>query len=237
MGHIGAGAFADNLGGLPAAARYQVRNVVAGQKEYQPFIDILYLDLSDLINHLQANPQRRHHLSEDSLTEEIITGLSVAGYNASHDRSSGGHVDITIQLGPHTWIGEAKKDKKFSDGYRQLIARYRPASGDFEHNQGGMILYHTQRTDLLTRRSNWVKQFKKDFSEIYSPVHVEDCPKSRFAFITRHKHPVSGLDYTVRHMMVGLQFFPTDASARISEKKSLTKSLGDKPLAKRKSSS
>lgn len=223
MGHIGAGAFASNLGGLATAARYQMRNIVAGQPDYLPFVNLLYEDLNDLIHHLQANPQRRHRLSEDSLTEEIITGLSVAGYNAAHDRSAGGHVDITIHLGPHTWIGEAKKDSKFSDGYRQLISRYRPASGNFEHNHGGMILYHTQKADLVTRRENWIRQFKKDFSETYNSLKVEDCAISRFAFISKHKHPVSGLEYVVRHMLVGLQFFPMDASARASAKKANTK--------------
>ncbi|MDN4052249.1 hypothetical protein QPK32_04110 [Massilia sp. YIM B02763] len=214
MKHIGAGAFAQNLGGLSIAARYQERNVIAGKSEYEPFVELLYTDINDLINHMQANPQRRHALGEDSLTEELIMGLSVAGYDASHDTSAGGHVDITVKLGPHSWIGEAKKDQKYSDGYRQLVTRYRPASGNFDHNHGGMLLYCTSQTDLLTLRQRWKEKFEEDFKGSYSPLNITDCSKSRYAFYSSHKHPVSGHDWVVRHMLVGLQFVPQDASAR-----------------------
>ena len=219
MTHIGAGTFAQNLGGLSIAARYQERNVVAGQAAYEPFIKLLYTDLNDLINHMQANPQRRHSLSEDTLTDEIIMGLSVAGYDATHDTSAGGHVDVTVKLGPHSWIGEAKKDQKFSDGYRQLVTRYRPASGNFEHNHGGMLLYCTTQTDLLTLRQRWKDKFKQDFESIYSPLSIMDCGLSRYSFVSSHKHPVSGDDWVVRHMLIGLQFSPQDASARSSAKR------------------
>jgi len=222
MAHIGAGTFAQNLGGLSIAARYQERNAVAGQAAYEPFVKLLYTDLNDLINHMQANPQRRHELGEDSLTDEIIMGLSVAGYDASHDTSAGGHVDVTVKLGPHSWIGEAKKDQKFSDGYRQLVTRYRPASGNFEHNHGGMLLYCTTQTDLLTLRQRWKDKFKEDFDEVYKPLDIVDCDTSRYAFVSSHKHPVSGSDWIVRHMLVGLQFKPEDASARSSAKRRAT---------------
>jgi hypothetical protein len=214
--HIGANKYARNLGGAAAAARTYQRNAIAEDPDYSKFVVLLYHDLDDLIHHLQANPQRRHQAGEDALTDQIVMGLHCMGYDASHDKSSGGHVDLTIELGPHTWIGEAKKNSKYSEGYRQLVSRYRPASGNFDHNHAGLILYSNKKTDLLSQRNTWLSKFKADFSGVYSPISYSACPISSYAFFTDHKHPVSGKPFWVRHMMVGLHFSPTDASARAS---------------------
>jgi len=216
MPHIGAAKFASLLGGNGVASRYLQRGAVSASKDYIAFVKLLYLDIDDISNTLQSNPQRRHRLSEDGISDEIVSNLGTAGYDASQDTSSGGHVDITVRLGKHTWIGEAKKDQKFDEGFLQLSTRYTPASGNFKHNHGGMLLYCTRGPDLLTMRAKWLK--KLSGMRGFRRLETIDCPESDFAFFSRHVHPVSGKHFIVRHLLIGLHFRPQDASARRSAK-------------------
>jgi hypothetical protein len=189
------------------------RLATAKSSDYIRFARLLAQDITDIANIMQANPQRRCKLGEDGLTDEIVLGLSVAGYDASHDRASGGHVDVTVKLGGHSWIGEAKKDSKYDEGYKQLITRYRPASGNFSHNHGGMLLYFTGKSDLIAHRDVWHSKFMNAFQRTYPDLETISCEYSDYAFYSRHKHPVSGKPFVVRHLVVGLQFHPQDASA------------------------
>lgn len=215
-GHIGAATYASRLGGNGVAARYMRREAVSIGEDYQPFVDLLYEDISAILNTFQANPQRRHEFGEDAITDELVSNLSTAGYEAWHDVSAGGHVDVTVKLGKHTWIGEAKKDQKFDEGYLQLITRYRPLSGNFDHNHGGMLLYCTTKATLKVQVERWKEKFVLTFSNEYPNFKTWDCPSSKFAFFSSHDHPITGYPYIVRHMLVGLHFEPQDASGRRS---------------------
>lgn len=214
---IGAGKFANLLGGNGVAARYQQREAMSRSKNYVGFVQLLYADLDDIINTFQANPQKRNQDGEDRITEELVSNLGTAGYDASHDTASGGHVDLTVKLGRHSWIGEAKKDAKFDEGFKQLSDRYRPASGNFHHNHGGMLLYYCKGADVTTQLDRWRKKlptvtYKNGIK--FKKLETIDCPTSEFSFFSRHMHNVTGKYFIVRHMAVGLQFEPSDASGR-----------------------
>ncbi|MBI3728694.1 MAG: hypothetical protein HY254_10250 [Burkholderiales bacterium] len=225
MDKLGAGQFAILLGGNGLAARYQERIALLYSENYDSFIKLLYKDLDGLINQFQANPQNRNKKNEDGLTEEFVTNLCTAGYTASHDTSSGGHVDITVRIGVHSWIGEAKKDSKFDEGFKQLCTRYRPASGNFEHNHAGMLLYLCKGPNILKRKKAWEKKLKTlDFESI----STYDCKENLNHFYSSHVHDVTGREFIVRHMPVALQFTPTDASARRSKTAQSVKILNEK---------
>lgn len=231
---IGAARYAHLLGGNGLAERYLRRSEVANSKDYSAFIELLYEDLDSIIKDFQANPQRRSKDSEDRLTEEMVGYLNTSGYSAYHGTSSGGHVDLTVMLGRElTWIGEAKKDQKFHEGFLQLSTRYRPAGGDFSHNQAGMILYCCKPPDLLSRRTSWIK--KVSGMAQFKELTAYDCPKNRYMFYTKHIHEVTGEDFIVRHMFVGLIWEPKDASARgakarAAENSKLKSTIGTKVL-------
>lgn len=210
---IGAASYAHLLGGNGIAGRCIRRGLIAHSKNYDSFIELLYEDLDSIIEDFQSNPQRRHADSEDRLTEEMVGNLNTAGYTASHGTAAGGHVDFTVMLGGKdlTWIGEAKKDQKFDEGFLQLSTRYRPAGGNLSHNQAGMVLYCCKPPNLTQRRTTWMEkvlgmpQFEK--------LSAYDCPKNKFFFYTTHTHELTGQAFIVRHMFVGLIWEPKDASA------------------------
>nr|WP_315481474.1 hypothetical protein [uncultured Undibacterium sp.] len=218
MVNIGAIDYAMYAGGLPSVFRALELNEIYKTQDYEKFVHRLYKDIDAIIFQFQANPQKRNGDSEDRLTEEFVTNLNTLGYSASHDTSSGGHVDITVKLGLSdlSWIGEAKKDKEFREGFMQLCDRYKPASGNFNHNHAGMLLYFSGGADIITLKDRWEEKVK-EFSE-YEGIRTSACNlKGCTAFFSAHKHSVSGIDFNVRHMHVALHFDPTDRSGRATK--------------------
>lgn len=117
------------------------RAKISEEGSYEEFIEQLYSDIDESIYDMQAGRELRQNDSEDRLSADIILALKRQGYSAVPDGKTGGHVDISVKLGDFSWIGEAKKDGNFHEGFLQLTTRYVPASGDYSHNQGGLIFY------------------------------------------------------------------------------------------------
>lgn len=190
--------------------------------DYQKFVDVLYEDLDAILHGFQANPQSYQSNSEDVTTHIVVMNLNQIGYNASHNKQSGGNVDLTVQssanLGAHSWIGEAKIYKSIADpreGFLQLSSRYKPASGNYNHNCQGLLLY-IYRPNCLGLMSDWR-------SELSTKLHQncgqsDDDFKNPFAFNSEYIHD-SGLKLYVRHVGVNLHFHPTDKSARSRKSK------------------
>lgn len=184
---------------------------------YDDFIGQLYDDIDDLIYDMQAGRELRQNDSEDRLSADILGGLSRHGYIAVPDGKTGGHVDMSVKLGDFAWIGEAKKDGNFHEGFLQLTTRYVPASGNYSHNQGGLIFYLVQTPDARGKLDTW-----RD--ELDSKGHAcTDCSRNNLAFHSIHKLEGSGTNFKVRTMGVTLYHQPKDKSARISAAKKLTK--------------
>lgn len=108
---------------------------ISEEGTYQEFMEQLYDDIDESIYALQASRELRQNDGEDRISQDILIGLSRQGYLATHDGKTGGHVDLTVRLGDHSWIGEAKKDGNFQEGFLQLTTRYVQASGNFAHDQ------------------------------------------------------------------------------------------------------
>lgn len=203
--------------GKPTVQAALRRAWISEEGTYQDFVSQLYADLDESIYALQATSDLRQKDCEDRISQDILVGLSQKGYQANHDTKTGGHVDLSIRLGDHSWIGEAKKDGNFNEGLLQLATRYVQASGNFAHDQGGLLFYMVRTTDVLGKLHQWRAQLTAEGYTCF------DCTKNRLAFYSTHKLEGSGTDFTVRTMAVSLYHQPKDRSARISEAKKTTK--------------
>ncbi|WCM92867.1 hypothetical protein M5C99_21405 [Acidovorax sp. NCPPB 2350] len=191
---------------------------ISEEGTYQEFVDQLYEDIDQAIYGLQATREMRQEDSEDRITADILSRLSVIGYQATHDTKTGGHVDLSVRLGTdHSWIGEAKKDGNFQEGFLQLTSRYVQASGNFAHDQAGLLFYLIETPDALGKLNGWRQKITADGSL------AADCAKNGLAFYSIHKLAGSGTNLKVRTMAVSLYHKPLDKSARTSAAKKAAK--------------
>lgn len=189
------------------------REWISEEGTYQEFVEQLYSDIDESIYALQASRELRQNDCEDRISQDILIGLNRQGYQATHDGKTGGHVDLSVRLGDHSWIGEAKKDGNFHEGFLQLTTRYVQASGNFAHDHGGLLFYMIQTSDARGKLNGW-----RD--NLVSDGHVcSDCNNNTLAFYSTHKLEGSGTDFTVRTMLVSLYHRPKDKSARLSAAK------------------
>lgn len=177
---------------------------------YEGFISVLYKELDDVIQTLQANPELRQNDQEDRLTIDIVNLLNQAGYDASHETKSGGHVDITVKFRGMFWFGEAKIHSTYDhllEGFKQLCTRY--TRGDINQDHGGVLLYIKQKN-----AKSVMDRWKEHLSEQnYPDYESSPCATRPLSFFSKHTHDVSGLPFNVRHMPVMLYFNPQDKSA------------------------
>jgi hypothetical protein len=186
------------------------RAKISEEGSYEEFVDQLYDDIDQLIYSMQAGREVRQKDSEDRLSAEVLFGLRLHGYEAIADSKTGGHVDLSVKMGEFSWIGEAKKDGNFHEGFLQLTTRYVPASGNFAHNQGGLIFYLIATPDARAKLDTW-----RD--DLTSKSHTcLDCKRNQLAFYSDHKLESSGTNFKVRTMGVALYHKPKDKSARTS---------------------
>lgn len=193
------------------------RAKISDEGTYEEFVGQLYDDIDQLIYRMQGGPELRQTDSEDRLSAEVLGGLSILGYDAVADGKTGGHVDLSVKMGEFSWIGEAKKDGNFHEGFLQLTTRYVPASGNFAHNQGGLIFYLVATPNARGKLTNWRDDLT---SNGYTCV---DCTRNPLAFYSDHKIESSGTDFKVRTMGVALYHQPKDKSARNSAAKKAAK--------------
>jgi hypothetical protein len=184
---------------------------------YEEFIEQLYADIDESIYALQSTREHRQEDGEDRISLDILLGLKRQGYQATHDTKTGGHVDLSVRLGTHSWIGEAKKDGNFHEGYLQLTSRYVQASGNYAHDQGGLLFYMVQSADALGKLNAWRTKLTTD------GYTCSDCTKNKLAFYFTHKLAGSGTDFKIRSMAVALYHQPLDKSARTSAAKKAAK--------------
>lgn len=193
------------------------REWICEKGTYHEFVEQLYDDIDESIYALQSTRELRQKDGEDRISLDILVGLNRQGYSATHDGKTGGHVDLSVRLGEHSWIGEAKKDGNFYEGFLQLTTRYVQASGNFAHDQGGLLFYMVESTDALGKLDGWRTKLTTDGHA------CEPCAKNKLAFYSEHKLEGSGTDFKVRTMAVSLYHRPLDKSARTSAAKRLAK--------------
>lgn len=124
---------------------------------------------------------------------------------------------MSIRIGSHSWIGEAKKDGNSKEGFLQLTSRYVQASGNYAHDQGGILFYMVKTADSLGQLNTWRTQLTQGGNSCI------DCSTNRLAFYSTHKLEGSGTDFKIRSMVISLYHQPLDKSARNSAKKMAAK--------------
>lgn len=178
-------------------------------KSQDDFISFLYEDLEKIIRIIEEDPGARRDDDEDRITQEVVLGLKMRGYDASHDTFHGGHCDIVVKLNKYTWLGEAKIHSNYDhlmQGFNQLFSRY--SSGTDFCNQGAIIVY-CKRKNTLDVMTKWKTELIKKFGK--KSISDKICSyRESLSFYSTHIHESSGLRYIVKHIFVVLHFDPQD---------------------------
>lgn len=203
-------------------------------KDYQDFLDMLYNDIDFTIKILGKSKNVYYQgmkdnskNGEDLINTTICSMLESRGWTARHDTSVNGHADIVVEvLGePYQWIGEGKiygtgrTNSYIYKGLKQLLYRY--STGLDDENSGGILMYVNStgknQADILNDWKNFLhnknnETVNDDNEEMpYSPVISDrNCSKQSLAFFTTHKHPSTGLNYDIRHMIIDFRYEPKD---------------------------
>ncbi|WP_139795238.1 hypothetical protein [Chromobacterium violaceum] len=204
-------------GGSKHLKRAIIRDYLAVEEDYNGFIKVLYEDIDEISYRFNKNPQYRSEDSEDRLNIEIADALSLIGYTTNHDGMNGGHVDINVELGEHSWIGEAKifrGNNTLLEGFLQLETRYRPGSGNWKHNQGGLLIYIQEGKNVQSIIDSWKTYLEAAYEERGVKLTFTACPNNIFACHSTHNHEVSGREFVVRHVPFILIHAPSDKSGR-----------------------
>lgn len=207
------------------------RNTNAPEPEnYEQFLDMLYDDLDLIIKKFSKSKDKYYQgmkdnskNGEDLINTIICDMLEMRGWTARHDTSVNGHADIVVELlgEDYQWLGEGKinnSNPHIYHGLKQLLYRY--STGLDNENAGGILIYINQKPksqlDILTDWKNYLlnknETLPEDSEEMpFSPVITnKPCCKQSLAFYTKHKHPSSGLNYNIRHMIIDFRHQPKE---------------------------
>ncbi|WP_415184294.1 hypothetical protein [Phaeovulum sp.] len=147
-------------------------------------------------------------MSEDALTIQIVSMLTMLSIPAAHDTENGGHCDILIKSKHRfKWIGEAKlytSYVKLHNGFLQLSTRYGVAQEGAD--RGEIIIYHTKENSKQTL-INWKNHLvEHKLAELIEGADFSDS--GQLSFRTRHACVSTGCNFFVRHRIVPLYFEP-----------------------------
>lgn len=169
----------------------------------EAFISRLYLELSSIIRDIEQSAQYRQNDSEDRITVDIVHMLHRAGYDASHDTDSRGHIDLRVKSGTFIWLGEAKIHRDYNwllDGLKQLHTRYSTGRED-----GSGLLIYIKGSNAKAVMDEWRKRLEAG-NECNLKETSDDSEK--LTFWSLHQHEGSGLDITTKHIGVSLYYNP-----------------------------
>jgi hypothetical protein len=170
------------------------------------FVERLYRELDAIIRTLESDADLFDAASEVAISRQIVRQLERAGYLATAEEHTRGHVDITVRSGDRKrdWLGESKRHKDNSylaAGLVQLLSRY--ATG--RDADGGLLIF-VQKKGCDRMVAAWRRYLETKSLERLE--RCEDDPTAR-CFRSIHIHD-AGSPYTIRHMAVHLFFAPRD---------------------------
>ena len=159
-------------------------------------------------NELEKYRHLKKNLSEDQLTIEIVSNLSLLGIEADHDPQHGGHCDIVVKgRDRFIWIAEAKTHSSYvwlDKGFKQLTTRY---STGVPGQDNGEILIYCKASNAKVKLDKWHRELLKRNDGISVRSDPNGDP---LAFWSVHKHKGSGMDFTTRHKIVCLHHEPAE---------------------------
>jgi len=198
---------------------------------YQEFLELLYHDIDLTIDKLSQSKDKylqgmkdNSKKGEDLINLYICDMLDARGWVANHSKYVNGNADIIVSTdyGEYEWIGEGKirsGNGNLDKGIKQLIHRY-STGRDFK-TSGGMMIY-VKDSDVKAKKmlDDWKDYLvspdlnvvnKEGLPTILPPaLRVENCPEKQLVFYSYHEHPSSGLEYTVRHVIIDFRHNPLE---------------------------
>lgn len=171
------------------------------------YLDLVNKAIDYVASEFSLTPKERKGRSEDGLTIDVISILKSLVFNVSHDTTVGGHCDIVIQEKfDFLWLGEAKIHKSYDwllQGFNQLDTRY--ATATTNQNHGGLIIYcYNMRSDQV------MEKWAAFLAENRTDVTVTKDTSDKSIIYSKHIHKRTGNEYTVRHKIISLYFYPKD---------------------------
>jgi len=157
---------------------------------------------------LEKNSSKKQGLGEDAISLDICSMLSMAGFQASHDKYNNGHCDIVVE-GKDTfvWLAEAKEHSNYNwldKGFQQLTTRY--STGTIGQNHGDVLIY-CYNADAKAMLAKW----QSELVHRNTAVKIEEVPCGNpLLFFSTSKHTKSGLNFHVRHKALTLHWDPKD---------------------------
>ncbi|MBT3011740.1 MAG: hypothetical protein KME41_08455 [Candidatus Thiodiazotropha sp. (ex Lucina pensylvanica)] len=117
-------------------------------KSTEEFIESFYTYIGNALNHLEKNAKHFSNQSEEALSATLAAFMSIPGVRVLQETYSGGHVDLTFEIGfgesCKTILGEAKiyaGPEYHKKGLSQLMDRYLTG----RETQGAVIEYVKKR--------------------------------------------------------------------------------------------
>lgn len=182
--------------------------------DYHAFIRNLYRNIYKSIRELESNANLYYLSNENQLTGHICSNLKMVGYNAIFDKNENGHCDITIEKGSFKWLAEAKVytgTAKLWGGFQQLTNRYSVCTNHSCH--GAELIYQTNNSSGLQGTKiihKWKDKIKHENSKIKINDFLDEDERFKLGFDSTYEHTKSGLNYTVKHLVILLQHNPQD---------------------------
>lgn len=157
---------------------------------------------------LEKHSSKKQGLGEDAISLDICSMLSMAGFQASHDKYNNGHCDIVVD-GKDTfvWLAEAKEHSNYAwldKGFQQLTTRY--STGTIGQDHGDVLIY-CYNADAKAMLGKWQNELVERNAEVKTQEATCGNP---LQFLSTNKHTKSGLDFHVRHKVLALHWDPKD---------------------------
>lgn len=205
---------------------------------YGDFLDDLYTKLDEIFVKLEHSRDKYFSHDEDAITGVIAGRLDEAGYLATEQTKQNGAVDLTVKLGEHKWVAEAKiayTNGKILEGLIQLLTRY--AARD---KCGGLLIY-MKKANSKKVVDDWVN-FLTDNEQLSLSIskknpEVRDDLKCVFGGVITNRlsntslesehNLVSGTPITVRHFCADLYFNPADVSGNKGKKQRVDNAMNN----------
>lgn len=200
---------------------------------YEEFVDVAQEATALACNALARNPKLHAKKSEDELTDFIVCYVQAMGFDARLDSMIGGHCDLVFTLNDEFfWLAEAKKYTSHSwvwQGYQQLATRYLP--GGPNYSRGGMLIY-CFAPDTIAQMATWQAYMnEQDPALVFpggGPTHLAGM------FLSQHISPRTGLQQTVLHYPVALNWAPATKKGGSSKATKSRKKVAAKKRAPKK---
>ncbi|MCO8163312.1 hypothetical protein NJC38_14200 [Pseudomonas sp. 21LCFQ010] len=174
-------------------------------ESYGDFVDVIRHVISRTIKNMVRGRNHFEGMGEDKITFHVISQFHSLGFNASHDKQVGGHVDITIEHGDYLWYGEAKIHTCYATlqkGWAQLTTRY--MTGMAGEDCGAFLIYNFNKNAAQVTH-----EWRKVMVENYPDVELGEI-EDGLNFASKGIHAGSGRSFLVDHYNIPLYFDPQD---------------------------